>query len=287
MNITLLGTGTPLPHPERAGTGVLIEVNDEPLLFDCGPKSLDRIIDKKVSISDIEYLFFTHHHIDHNSSFFNFLLMGWMLGRDKLTVGGPEVTLSLLDAFYEIYDEDIKYKERVTDQSINHLKNTTFELVSEDFSYDTDDFKLTATEVNHPIETYAYRIEDPQSDTVVVLSPDTGYYPPLAEFATDADVLIHDSMVAPPLDPIPESKVLAEYRGRYPLDESDWDTFKQTHSSAGEAGKIANQAGVDTLVLTHIMQLRDTKQMKAEAEAEFDGKVIVGSDEMNLSFSHS
>ncbi|MGQ4556142.1 MBL fold metallo-hydrolase [Halobellus sp. GM3] len=282
MNVTLLGTGTPLPHPERAGTGLLVEMGDAALLFDCGPKSIDRILDMDVSLADIEHLFFTHHHIDHNSSFFNFLIMGWMLGRDRLTVAGPDGTESLLEAFFEVYDEDIRYKERVTDQSVENIENTAFELVSEGFSYETADWTVEAMEVDHSIETYAYRVTDRETDNTVVFAPDSGYYPPLAEFTAGADVLIHDSMVASPLDPIPDSEVLAEYSDRYPLGESDWEVFRQTHSTPREAGKIAAQAGVDTLVLTHIMQLRDTDRMKAEAEAEFDGNVIVGSDGMTL-----
>lgn len=68
MKVTLLGTGSPIPILERGGTALLITIQDRNILIDCGQKTVHRLLESSVDISEIEELFFTHHHIDQTQS---------------------------------------------------------------------------------------------------------------------------------------------------------------------------------------------------------------------------
>jgi ribonuclease Z len=63
--LTLLGTGTPRPSRERAGSAYLVRVGGERLLFDCGPGSYARLLQTGVLPTAISHLFLTHLHYDH------------------------------------------------------------------------------------------------------------------------------------------------------------------------------------------------------------------------------
>ena len=63
--LKLLGTGTPTPLLHRAGSSYLVTLEDEMLLFDCGPFSIRRLMEAGVSQTQITSLFLTHLHYDH------------------------------------------------------------------------------------------------------------------------------------------------------------------------------------------------------------------------------
>ena len=63
--IYLLGTGTPTPTPTRFGSSHVIKVSDEYLMFDCGPAATHKLVKAGLWPTQIDYLFFSHHHFDH------------------------------------------------------------------------------------------------------------------------------------------------------------------------------------------------------------------------------
>lgn len=77
MEITLIGTGTPMPYPGRGGTAILLRTSDRKILIDCGPNAVYRLMEEGVNIGEIYDVLFTHHHIDHNSDFLTFW---WLVG---------------------------------------------------------------------------------------------------------------------------------------------------------------------------------------------------------------
>lgn len=103
----------------------------------------------------------------------------------------------------------------------------------------------------------------------------------LSDFAAGADLLIQDSSIGPVQDDPPMEDVIWE-RFAIPYSEERTEKLKQTHCTATEAGQIAADAGVDTLILTHLLPHRDTGAMKREAETVFDGDVIVGEDKLSI-----
>jgi ribonuclease BN (tRNA processing enzyme) len=280
MDLTLLATGSPVPIVERGGTALLLSVGDRDVLVDCGQKTVHRLLENETDIGGIEELFFTHQHVDHNADFFHFTISSWGMGRDALTIYGPGGTERLLESLHAIYEEDIEYRKRVgyPERGIDDIQ---LEVVDGGLVVEDDDLRVTAAPVDHSIETYAYRFEEPDTGRVLVFSGDTRKIPGVAEFAEGADVLVQDACLAPVTDDPPTEGLVWDRLAR-PYPERRWNELHKTHCTAEEAGEIAADAGVDTLVLTHILPYRDLEYMREAARDAFDGEVVVGRDLLTL-----
>ena len=71
FKVTLLGTGTPIPDPDRFGPSTLVEAGNQKLLFDAGRGATIRLRQINATkgtgmiMSKIDALFLTHYHSDH------------------------------------------------------------------------------------------------------------------------------------------------------------------------------------------------------------------------------
>lgn len=94
MEVILLGTsGGGLVSKDRNLMSQIVFVGDEPLLFDCGGGITRQMIKEGIPPNSIHHLFFTHHHLDHNSDYVYFMFTSWLDGRsEKLNVFGPPET---------------------------------------------------------------------------------------------------------------------------------------------------------------------------------------------------
>jgi ribonuclease BN (tRNA processing enzyme) len=140
-----------------------------------------------------------------------------------------------------------------------------------------DKVKVTAALVNHPpvVPAFAYRFDAPGKS--IVISGDTGPSPALVALAKGADLLVHEAMWEPALDSlvgsVPNATTLKEH-------------LKTSHTTAEECGRIAAEAGVKTLVLSHFVPGGDpsiTDQMWTDAAGRhFRGRIVIGKDLMRL-----
>lgn len=281
MDVTLLGTGCPIPTLERAGTSLAIEIDGSPLLVDCGPGTVYRLVEHGIHPADVESLFFTHHHFDHDASFFHFVLAGWSLGRERLRLYGPEHTGDLLDALYDLYESDIAYRKQF-DYPDGGIEDITWVRTGEGVVAETERWVVRATPVDHSIETYAYRFEETATDRSVVFSADTRKMDELAEFATDADVLIQDCCVAPAAESPPSGRGLVWDDRIGDLSEEARAKLRRTHCTPEDAGEIAAAADVDTVVATHLLPYRDVAAIRDRIASVFRGEVIVAEDGLSL-----
>ena len=95
MKIDIIGSGTPSPASERFGSCYVVNVGDERLMFDCGPASTHKLVKMGIPLTQIDNLFFTHHHFDHDVDYPCFILSRWNLcigGERDLQVYGPNLT---------------------------------------------------------------------------------------------------------------------------------------------------------------------------------------------------
>lgn len=281
MRVTLLGTGSPIPTLERAGTSLVVEIADETILVDCGPGTTHRLIEHEIHPAEIETLVFTHHHVDHDADFFQFVVASWSLGREALTIYGPEGTDRLLDALHDLYEEDLEYRSELG-YPFEGISGIETRRVTPDATVEGDGWRMTALPVEHSIETYAYRFEETETGSTFVFSADTRKSPELAAFASDADLLVQDACIGPP-DDEPTAEGLLWERLTEPLPEWRREALLETHCDASQAGEIAADANANTLVLTHLLPYRDTEAMRRDAERTFDGEVIVGEDGLTVS----
>ena len=137
--------------------------------------------------------------------------------------------------------------------------------------------KVTSVLVDHPpvIPAFGYRFDGP--DRSIVISGDTRPSQSLIELAQGADVLVHEAFYPPAID-----RLVAGVPNAARLKES----IESHHTSAEDAGRVAQAAGVETLVLSHLVPAQDpevTDRMWIDAaNVHFKGRVIVGKDLMEL-----
>ena len=96
----ILGAGTPTPTPERFGISFVLQLENHFLMFDCGPATTYNLSKAGLSPVQVEYLFFSHHHFDHNADYPCFLLCRWdqsLHDAPPLFIRGPEPTLQMTE----------------------------------------------------------------------------------------------------------------------------------------------------------------------------------------------
>jgi ribonuclease BN (tRNA processing enzyme) len=142
----------------------------------------------------------------------------------------------------------------------------------------TDDkVKVSAALVHHPIvePAFAYRFDTP--DRSIVISGDTTASDNLIQLAKGADVLVHEAMYLPGVDRL---------AARVPNHPGLKQHLLASHTSAEDAGRVAQEAGVKLLVLSHLVPADDpgvTDEMWiAAARVHFRGPVIVGRDLLEI-----
>jgi ribonuclease BN (tRNA processing enzyme) len=98
--VFVLGAGTPTPTPHRFGSAFAVQVGGEYLMFDCGPAATYKLVKMGIFPTQVNYLFFTHHHFDHDVDYPCFLLCRWdqSVGKENtLQVFGPTLTETITE----------------------------------------------------------------------------------------------------------------------------------------------------------------------------------------------
>src|SRR5215470_3274501 len=114
--VVLLGTGTPVPDPDRSGPATAIVVGDSAYLVDFGPGVVRRakaaVLDRGVTAlepSNLKVAFVTHLHSDHTAGYSDLILTGWTAGRHTpLEVYGPTGLQSMTEHILQAYRIDIE-----------------------------------------------------------------------------------------------------------------------------------------------------------------------------------
>lgn len=182
IKVVILGTGTPRAFYGRAKAGVAILAGDKAFLFDCGGATVDQLIKAWIMPQRISDVFFTHHHSDHNSGFFDVFITSWRThviadrvfeGRKgPMNVYGPTTTKAIISKMRDSFDFDVKLRVNVNFSAGAGADIQYFES-NEGIVYDQGDVKITAFEVDHkPVyPAIAYKFE--YNGKSVVISRDT------------------------------------------------------------------------------------------------------------------
>ena len=278
MRVILLGTKGGATLASRSNPATLILVNDTPYVVDCGYGVSRQLISAGVALDRLRYVFLTHHHSDHNIEFGPLLYNAWVTPKPvKIDVYGPPGLQRLTSAFFAYQKFDIE--TRIADEGMMDLRKmvAVHEFKEAGVVMQNEDVKVTSLQVRHPpiTQAYAYRFE--AKDRSVVISGDTAYLPKLAQFAKGADVLIHEAMYVPALDALIRQTTNASRLREHLL---------ASHTSTEDVGRIATEAGVRTLVLSHLVPGGDPsitdEQWSEGARKHFKGRIIVGKDLMKI-----
>src|SRR5205823_8068255 len=114
FKVTLLGTGTPNPRPDRFGPSTLVEAGTERLVFDCGRSCTTRLWQLRIPLGSVK-LFITHLHSDHTVGIPDLWLTGWLnlpygMRKEPFHVWGPQGTSEMMSALQKAYQEDIRIR---------------------------------------------------------------------------------------------------------------------------------------------------------------------------------
>ena len=277
--LILLGTGGgPTPKPNRSAPAQVIIVDGAAYVIDCGNGVARQLVMAKVPLTSVSRVFITHHHSDHNADYGNLLLLSWAadLAHGVDTYGPPPLA-RMTRQFLDMNRLDIR--TRMADEGRPDLGRliSVHEVSSGGVIVDDGKVKVTAAVVDHPpmSPALAYRFDCP--DRSIVISGDTRPSEALKTLARGADVLVHEVMYLPALEQLIQSEPNASTLRAHLL---------SSHTSTQEVGRLAKEAGVKTLVLSHFVPggypfLKDEIWYDA-VRPYFDGELIVGRDLLEI-----
>ena len=273
--LILLGTaGGPTPKPNRSAPANVIVVNGASYVIDCGNGVARQMVLAKLKLSSMRSVFLTHQHSDHNADYGNLLLLAWATDLTKrVDTYGPPPLAEMTKQFLALNDYDIR--TRIADEGRPPLKDliVPHEITAGGPVMQDENVKVTAALVEHPPVTpaFAYRFDCP--DRSIVFSGDTRPSKSLVELAKGADVLVHEVMHMPSLEQLIASETNARTLREHLL---------ASHTTCEDVGRVATEAGVKTLVLSHFVPggypfLKD--EVWADAvRPHFSGNLVVGHD---------
>jgi ribonuclease Z len=279
VKLITLGTGTPRPEPRRHATCVLVAIDDEYLLFDCGRGAVLQLAKKNIPWGALTRIFLTHHHIDHIGELPDVMITSWLNGRNApLEIFGPPPTKAVVDLFLnQIYARDLYFREvefaAHGRPDMREFARPVVTEVTEGIVAETVKWKVSAFEVNHGLNQFSpafqvqwtclgYRIET--GNQVIAISGDTVRCDGLIDLARDADLLLQCCW-------LPSVELTNDYlKG----------VAKHTLACSDTVGKIAAEAKVKRLVLTHTRAVTEQSitAMISEAAKDFSGPISVAED---------
>lgn len=255
----------------------LLVWNGRPFIVDAGYGITFKLAEAGFPLTSLRTILITHHHSDHNLEVGPLLYNSWAIGlKMPVDVYGPEGVDELLDGFFQSQRFDIE--TRMADEGRPDLRKlVSGHVIHQGPVFERDGIRVSALRNKHPpiTESYAYRFE--LGGKTVVFSGDTTYFPPLAEFARGADILVHEVAYEPAL------RALAS---RNPNGATLIDHLRASHTMAEDVGTIAATAGVKTLVLNHFVPADDRTLTpdvwRAAVRTTFSGEIIVGRDLLTI-----
>jgi ribonuclease Z len=269
IEVTLLGTGSPIPDPNRAGPSTLVRAGGQVFLVDCGRGVLQRAAAVGVGAAGLSALLLTHLHSDHIAELGDVLITSWITNFEPdpapLPVIGPPGTAETVEATLKAFGHDIGY--RIAHHAdLNAPPPIEVHECTEGPVWDRDGVTIRVAPTDHrPVApTIGFRIEF--GGASVVLAGDTVPCASLDELSAGADALVHTVIRKDILTHVPQQRV---------KDVCDY------HSSVQEAAATAARAGVGTLVMTHYVPAivpGQEEQWRALAATEFSGRIELGDD---------
>jgi ribonuclease Z len=269
IEITLLGTGSPIPDPNRAGPATLVRAGGQVFLVDCGRGVLQRAAAIGVGASGLSALLLTHLHSDHIGDLGDVLITRWITtfapDPAPLPIIGPPGTAETVEATLRAFGHDIGY--RIAHHAdLNEPPAVEVHEYTEGPVWDRDGVTIRVAPTDHrPVApTIGFRIDSGSAS--VVLAGDTVPCAGLDELASGADALVHTVIRKDIVGNIPQQRL---------QDICDY------HSSVEEAAATAARAGVGALVMTHYVPALvpgQEEQWRALAAGEFGGRIELGDD---------
>ena len=298
LSVTFLGTGAACPTIDRNVASLAIQREGETLLFDCGEGTQRQMMRYGVGFSFRE-LFFTHYHSDHILGLTGLIrTMGLLDRTTPVTLYGPRGAQRILGGLLGIGIERSRFPVEILEvRPGDRLKRDEYDLVVFETEHRTDTVGYALVEHERlgrfdperarelgvpegPLWGKIHRGETitlpdgrrigpddlvgrTRSGRTVVYSGDTRPTPVTVQVARGADLLVHEATFG---------------------EDERQRAVETGHSTAAEAARVASDAGVRQLVLTHISARysREAPELVDEARAIFPD-VSVARDGLEVS----
>ncbi len=277
MEITLLGTGCPVVHTERYGPAQVVRHGGHAVLVDCGSGVTQRLLAAGLSGRELDAVLLTHLHSDHLVDLFQLIVSSWHQGRDRpQRVFGPPGTGAYVDGLMALWRSELEQRmahERRPSTAALEVEVTEIGPSATPCQVLTlGELRVAAFEVDHRPVRHAFGFAFETPEARLVLSGDTRACTAVIEAARGADLLVHEVFVHREL-PVTPGVRSAETVAN----------VASYHTLSSEVGKVAAEAGVGCLALTHFVPPAcDRKALLAEVAADFAGPVVIGEDLMTL-----
>jgi ribonuclease BN (tRNA processing enzyme) len=252
MQLIILGSGTSVPHAQRASAAYWLETNNGSLLLDVSPDAAHRMAQESLDWANLDAIWVSHFHLDHLGGLAPFLFgVKWApqtQDRTKpLRIFGPAGTRRLI----ETIDQANNY--RLLDQrfivEISEIEaSSEFQILP--------GLQAQTFSTPHTRESLAIRLTD-ASGTSLAYTSDTGMTDEVAHFAKGVDLLLME----------------CSFRRDKPL---------QTHLELTDAMRVARLAEPKRVVLTHLYPEWDGVDIASEAKLLWPGATIAACDGLRL-----
>ena len=275
ITVTLLGTGTPNPRPDRFGPSTLVEAGGKRLLFDAGRGLTIRLFQLKIPHGNVDAMFLTYFHSDHLNGLPDFYLTSllrtpYAQRNTPMRLIGPTGTARIAEGIRNAFADDLRI--RMADENVPEAA-TRFdakEFSADGVVYDEDGVKVTAFAVLHGDlikPSYGYRID--YAGRSVLLSGDTKFDENLIKHGTGVDLLVHEVCMLPDaLNDVPIFKAIMNH-----------------HTSPEECGIVFSRTKAKLAAYTHLVQPGTAKYPPVSDQAIVDatrktyqGPLVVGLD---------
>lgn len=269
MKITLLGTGSPIPDPNRAGPSSLIASEGTTLLIDAGRGVVTRLVAAGVLPPMLSGVVLTHLHSDHICDLNDVITTYWVMSppdaTTPLSIWGPPGTIKMVEHLLEMLEADIHYRITHHDDLNAAPRLNVVEVEPGDtFTVGTLSVKVGETDHRPVHPSVAFRVSNGTHD--VVMAGDGVPCATLDELLLGADAyvqtVLRDDIVK--LVPVARFQDILDY-----------------HSSVSQAAQTAQRAGVKHLILTHYVPappLGGEAEWASVATEHFSGNLVVGPD---------
>lgn len=277
--VVLLGTkgGPSVRKGSARSSSSALQIAGKTYVIDCGLGVTRALVDADIALTELDGIFITHLHCDHLLELGPLIYTAWTSGLTQpIQIFGPTGIEDYWNNFLKAmaFDHHIRTHD---DKRVSLRDLVKINTYAEGDVVEIAGLNVSALRVDHPPVEDCYSLKFEGHGKKIVFSADTCYFPPLANFAQNADILIHEAMLGAGIDAL-----VGRMKGAPGLRQH----LIASHTMAPDAGKIATAASAKHLVLNHLVPVDDPNftddDWRAAVSETWNGPLTIGKDGMAI-----